>query len=511
VIAELQLRKRVRSAVRALGYLALTTPLAMVSVVVLVVVLPLSVVALVTGSWLGTLRRTVMLGRAVMQRDRLLSNRLLETRLPPLPLPAPTPRSGNRWRRAAKLLGDVALRRNVLLLVAHPLIKIMLLVVGLVPVALMLTVAVLGLFGVAGIGSVEYVGPVPLGVPAGLALWALTVPVAVLAVAALDGLPWLGEPFARRLLSPHWHSGVSVRELLAESLGDRSVSIVYWLPERESFVDEAGHPAQLPGPEDGRTWTLVERDGRPVAAIIHDAALDASRELVQAAAAASSMAIDNERLKADLRARVEELRVSRLRIVEAADEARRRIERDLHDGAQQQLVALALELRLLRNRAAGHPELQADIDRLSERLSTALEELRELARGIHPSVLTDRGLGPAIDALVDRAPLPVDVEVEVQERLPPAIESAAYFTVAEGLTNVVKYAKVGSARVAVRREDGEIHVLVEDDGVGGVDIEAGSGLRGLQDRLAAVDGRMHIESGPEGTVLEARIPLEGGA
>ena len=153
---------------------------------------------------------------------------------------------------------------------------------------------------------------------------------------------------AARCWRPRAAPSGPVRELLAESLGDRSVAIAYWLPDREAFVDEAGHPVALPEPGSGRAWTAVEQDGRRVAAIVHDAALDTSPELVEAAAAASSLAIDNERLKADLRARVEDLRVSRLRIVEAADEARRRIERDLHDGAQQQLLALALELRVLR-------------------------------------------------------------------------------------------------------------------------------------------------------------------
>ena len=194
--------------------------------------------------------------------------------------------------------------------------------------------------------------------------------------------------------------------MLAESLGDRSVAIAYWLPDRERFVDEAGHPVALPEPGSGRAWTAVERDGRRVAAIVHDAALDTSPELVQAAAAASSLAIDNERLKADLRARVEELRVSRLRIVEAGDAARRRIERDLHDGAQQ-------ELRRARARAAraalaiSDPEAGPLVDGLAVRLDAALSELRELARGIHPAILTDRGLAPAIAALAERAPVPV--------------------------------------------------------------------------------------------------------
>jgi signal transduction histidine kinase len=264
----------------------------------------------------------------------------------------------------------------------------------------------------------------------------------------------------------------------------------------------------MPAPGSGRTWTAVERDGRPVAAIIHDAALDTSRELVHAAAAASSLAIDNERLKADLRARLEELRVSRLRIVEAADAARRRIERDLHDGAQQQLVALAIELRLLRRRMPDDETAEA-IEDLSRRLGEALEELRELARGIHPAVLTDRGLGPALAALTDRVPIEVDLDIDAEGRLPAAIEAAAYFLVAEGLTNVVKYAGAQRAEVSVRHEDGELIVTVADDGRGGADPEAGSGLRGLQDRLAAVDGTLVVDSPPGGgTELQGRLPCD---
>jgi signal transduction histidine kinase len=225
-----------------------------------------------------------------------------------------------------------------------------------------------------------------------------------------------------------------------------------------------------------------------------------------AAAAASSLAIDNERLKADLQARVAELRRSRLRIIEAGDAARRRIERDLHDGAQQQLVSLALELRMLRTKVRG-TDAEAHVDALSERLAAALADLRELARGIHPAILTDRGLAPAIGALADRGTIPIDTDVRVDRRLDPAVEAAAYFLVAEALTNVSRYAHATSARVDVAREGDEIVVLVADDGVGGVDLEAGSGLRGLQDRLATVGGTLSIDSPPgAGTRLLARIP-----
>ena len=315
----------------------------------------------------------------------------------------------------------------------------------------------------------------------------------------------------RALLAPRAAPSGPVRELLAESLGDRSVAIAYWLPDREAFVDEAGHPVALPEPGSGRAWTAVEQDGRRVAAIVHDAALDTSPELVEAAAAASSLAIDNERLKADLRARVEDLRVSRLRIVEAADEARRRIERDLHDGAQQQLLALALELRVLRS-SISDPEAGPLVDGLAVRLEAALSDLRELARGIHPAILTRSGLDPAIAALADRSPVPVDVQSAIDGRLAPAVEAAAYFVVAEALTNVARYADAAQARVELRGDgNGGIVVVVADDGVGGADPSAGSGLRGLQDRLAVVDGVLAIDSPPgAGTRLEATIPSPQG-
>jgi signal transduction histidine kinase len=335
---------------------------------------------------------------------------------------------------------------------------------------------------------------------------------AVLVVATLDGLHAVLSTIGRALLAPRAAPSGPVREMLAESLGDRTVAIAYWLPDREAFVDEAGLPVALPEPGSGRAWTAVEQDGRRVAAIVHDAALDTTPELVHAAAAASSLAIDNERLKADLRARVEDLRVSRLRIVEAADEARRRIERDLHDGAQQQLLALALELRVLRA-SISDPEAGPLVDALGVRLDAALSDLRELARGIHPAILTRSGLEPAVAALAKRAPVPVHVESSIEGRLAPAVEAAAYFVVAEALTNVARYSEAPEARVHLRREgEGGIIVLVTDEGVGGADPNAGSGLRGLQDRLAVVDGVLSIDSPPGvGTRLEARIPSPAGS
>jgi signal transduction histidine kinase len=205
---------------------------------------------------------------------------------------------------------------------------------------------------------------------------------------------------------------------------------------------------------------------------------------------------------------VEELHASRARIVEAGDAARRKLERDLHDGAQSRLVALALLLRSARRRASGDPELESLLDRAQGELATSLEELRELARGIHPAVLTERGLEPALQALVARAPLPVTLEARTPERLPGPVESAAYFVVSEGLTNVAKYAHATHATVSVERADGSVTVEVADDGVGGADAASGSGLRGLADRVAAVDGTLSLESpAGRGTRLRARIPV----
>jgi signal transduction histidine kinase len=213
-------------------------------------------------------------------------------------------------------------------------------------------------------------------------------------------------------------------------------------------------------------------------------------------------------LDAELQARMEQLRASRARLVTAGDAARRRLERDLHDGAQARLVALALLLRTARMRAPEDHELTSLLDRAQEELRQSLAELRELARGIHPAVLTERGLEPALQSLVARAPVPVTVEARTGERLPGPAESAAYFVVSEALANVAKYSCATHASVLVKHADGEVTIEVADDGVGGADAGRGSGLRGLEDRLAALDGTLSLESAAgEGTRLRARIPV----
>jgi signal transduction histidine kinase len=213
------------------------------------------------------------------------------------------------------------------------------------------------------------------------------------------------------------------------------------------------------------------------------------------------------RLDAELVARLQELRASRVRLVNAGDAERRRLERDLHDGAQSRLVSVNLLLGRVRLMVEDDAEAAAMLDRAQSELRTGLAELRELARGIHPAVLTDRGLEPAITALAARAPVPVTIVAD-EERLPPPIEIAAYFVVSEALTNVAKYAQATAATVAVRRTDGVVTIEVADDGVGGADADGGSGLRGLADRVAALEGTFAIDSPADGgTRVLVEIPV----
>jgi signal transduction histidine kinase len=216
-------------------------------------------------------------------------------------------------------------------------------------------------------------------------------------------------------------------------------------------------------------------------------------------------------LDAELQARIDELRESRARVVEAGDAARRRLERDLHDGAQSRLVGLALLLRSARLRADQNTEIAGLLDRSIAELQTSLAELRDLARGIHPAVLTERGLEPALASLAGRAPVPVTLDAPRGDRLPAPVESAAYFVASEALANVAKYSQASHAAVTLARGPGRVTVEVTDDGVGGADLDRGSGLRGLEDRIAALDGTLELESPPgRGTRLRAEIPVRAG-
>jgi signal transduction histidine kinase len=212
----------------------------------------------------------------------------------------------------------------------------------------------------------------------------------------------------------------------------------------------------------------------------------------------------------ELRLRLQEVRSSRARVVEAGDAERRRLERNLHDGAQGRLVAVAMLLGQARSSVEAPSELATTLDRALQELRTSLAELRELARGLHPPVLTDRGLEAAVAALAGRSPVPVDVDVDVDgaERLPASVETTAYYVISEALANIAKYAHATAATVRVRHAGGRLLVAVDDDGVGGADAARGSGLRGLAERIEALDGTIALDSPPgEGTRMRVEIPL----
>jgi signal transduction histidine kinase len=315
----------------------------------------------------------------------------------------------------------------------------------------------------------------------------------------------VGELMSRLSGAPR--SG-QVRDALADALEDPSLELHYWLPEAGRYVDAAGRPAELPENNPARAVSRIDRDGECIAVIVHDAALPDVGAHVRTVGAAAGLAIENERLDAELRAKIGELRASRERMLRFGVEERRRLERDLHDGAQQRLVSMALNIRLARAKLNEDP-LSADklLESAGEELDAALAELRELARGLHPAVLTDRGLGTALETLASRAPVPVEVAELPEERLPEAVELAAYFVVAEALTNVAKYSHASRATVGVTRENGRVTVEVADDGVGGADPGNGTGLRGLADRIAILEGRLEIDSERgRGTTIRARIP-----
>jgi len=218
--------------------------------------------------------------------------------------------------------------------------------------------------------------------------------------------------------------------------------------------------------------------------------------------------MENERLDAELRARLEELRASRARIVEAGYRERRRVERDLHDGAQQRLMALALNLRLARSKLDDDPAQAGELlEEATTELEQATAELRELARGIHPGLLSERGLLPALEALASRAPVPVELSADIEQRPASGVEAATYFLVSEALANVAKHAGAGRASVRVGQSNGSLTVEVLDDGRGGADPD-GSGLRGLADRVAALDGDFSVaDADGGGTAVRASIPL----
>jgi signal transduction histidine kinase len=298
-----------------------------------------------------------------------------------------------------------------------------------------------------------------------------------------------------------------LRELLAQALRDPTLSLIYWLPQYGSWADQDGNPRSLPASDSGRRVTFVKQNGEQIAALIYDAALGEEPELVEAVSAAAGIALENGRLEAELRARLQELQGSRSRVVEAQQNERRRLERNLHDGAQQRLVALALELGLLAEKANNDPATQERLKRARSEVAESLDELRDIARGLHPAVVSGHGLAVALESLAATTPLEVHLKTDGLPRLPEQLEVAAYYVVSESLTNAAKHAQADTVTVKVGVTTDTLIVEIVDNGIGGADSERGTGLRGLADRIEALNGHLRVWSSVgKGTRVRAEIP-----
>jgi signal transduction histidine kinase len=298
-----------------------------------------------------------------------------------------------------------------------------------------------------------------------------------------------------------------LRGALARALGDPNLAIGYPTPAGGGYADLDGHPVDLPGPGDPRSVAGVERDGRQVAVLVYDRSLDDDPELVDAVTAAAAIALENQHLHDEAQRRLAEVERSRERIIAAGDAERRRIERNLHDGAQQRLVTLAMQLSLIQRQIRQNPDdAEQLVTSASDQLAQSLAELRELASGIHPAAL-EHGLEIALDALAARSAVPTTVACDPGPRLPQPVEFAAYFVASEALANVAKYARASTVTVRLLRAGPDAVIEIADDGVGGADPAAGSGLRGLTDRVEALRGQLRVVSPPGGgTVIRAELP-----
>ena len=300
----------------------------------------------------------------------------------------------------------------------------------------------------------------------------------------------------------------TLRARLAHALGDRSLVIGYWLPEADGYADERGDRVELPAPGSGRAVTVVEHDGERIAVLVHDATVLNDPGLVDSVALAARVALSNVRLRAEVRRQVAELDASGRRILEAGDTQRRRLQHQLRVRAGQRLTGVGEVLDFAAQRArTGQDRATAEgLEAARRDLAEAQADLQELAAGIHPVLLTERGLGPALASLAGRAPVPVRVAAPAQ-RVPAVIETAVYFTCAEALANVAKHARATRADIGVELEGGLVTVSIADDGSGGADASAGSGLKGVADRVEVLGGRLVVHSPPAGgTQLLVQIP-----
>ena len=371
----------------------------------------------------------------------------------------------------------------------------------------------LALRAAAGLGLVLVGGAAArLTVPAGDAnepsLLALEATLCALAGALLAGLlsrTWERAAVTDLIVELGESRSGTLRDELARALGDPTLEVGYWLPNAATFVDSEGRAFALPDPGSERSVTRIEREGQPVAALVHDPAVLDDPGLREAVSSAAQLAAENARLQAEVRAQVAELRASQLRILEAGDEERRRLERRLHEGAEQRLERLAEQLRRTRLSARTDPARER-IVRSQAQLARTLEELRQLAHGLHPGVLAEAGLAGALASLAEQAPVPAEVAAPAT-KLPAEVEAVAYFLCAEALANIAKHASASRVSVSVTTGSGWVWIEIEDDGLGGADPARGTGLRGLADRVEALGGTLHVDSPVGGgTRLAAEIP-----
>jgi len=301
---------------------------------------------------------------------------------------------------------------------------------------------------------------------------------------------------------------MDLRGALRRALADPSLDVVYWRKQPGGWIDEEGRPVTLPASGADRAVTPIDHGSEHLGALVHDPSLLRSPERMQTACAAAGLALDNERLKADLRARLDDLSDSRTRIVEAGDRERRRVERNLHDGAQQRLMSVAMVVRLAEARARGtDEELDGLLGEAASEVDAAIRDLRELARGLHPAILTDVGLQGALEALAERSAVPVRLSLDVPEPACAPSEVGAYYVVAEALANIAKHAHASYATVHVARRGELLCVEVSDDGDGGAQAAPGSGLEGLADRVDSLGGHLRLDSPPgSGTLLAVELP-----
>jgi signal transduction histidine kinase len=332
------------------------------------------------------------------------------------------------------------------------------------------------------------------------------VPVAVVIVAAR--VRWARASVAELLVALQTVTDpAQLRDPMARALGDPSLTLAFWLPGTQTYADADGRRVEPTDAAPGRSTTYIDRHGARIAALTYDCSLDDDPGLVEAVATAAGIALENGRLHAELRARLADLRESRARVIGAGQLERKRLERNLHDGTQQRLVALSMDLAVLERRLARGSDERSRVRRAREEIAASLEELRDVARGLYPAVLSLRGLPMALRSLAATSVTPVELQVDLDGRLAEPVEVTAYYVVSESLANVAKHAQANTVRVEVAQSGKALMVQISDDGVGGADGRRGSGLQGLQDRVEALGGALRLTAAPGGgTRVIATIP-----